>query len=125
MQDDLWQQVFGSRFHHKIKLHANTELKSLKTRLMVMGNQMAQGKSYIDAFSPVPSSTAGLVMMALAAALNLKMHCVYLLQAFIQASWDYLPEDVPGTTSQRMSQAQIFIQPGVVYEVLCPLYGTP
>eukprot|EP00961_Rhodomonas_salina_P285631 3859854-Rhodomonas_salina.1 len=37
--------IYGSRFHHKIKRHTNTgELKSLKTRLVVMGNQMKQGE---------------------------------------------------------------------------------
>jgi len=51
------------------------------------------------------------------------MHCVDLSQAFIQASWDDLPEKAQ----------QIFIrppsgwdeEPGVVYEVLRPLYGIP
>eukprot|EP00961_Rhodomonas_salina_P196693 2654626-Rhodomonas_salina.1 len=88
--------IYGSRFHHKIKRHTHTgELKSLKTRLVVMGNQMKQGESYVDAFAPVPRSTAGRVMMSLAAALNLEMHCVDLSQAFIQASRADLPEEVP------------------------------
>lgn len=51
------------------------------------------------------------------------MHCVDLSQAFIQASWDDLPEKA----------LQIFIRPpvgwdedpDVVYEVLRPLYGIP
>eukprot|EP00961_Rhodomonas_salina_P232381 3139706-Rhodomonas_salina.1 len=38
------KKIYRSRFHHKIKRHAKTcELKSLKTRLVVMGNQMKQG----------------------------------------------------------------------------------
>eukprot|EP00961_Rhodomonas_salina_P194456 2625271-Rhodomonas_salina.3 len=91
-------------------------------QLVVMGNQMKQGESYMDAFAPVPHSTAGRVMMSLAAALNLKMHCVDhdLSQAFIQALWAYLLEAVP----------QVFIcppqgwdeDPWVVYKVLFPLY---
>eukprot|EP00961_Rhodomonas_salina_P076425 1026382-Rhodomonas_salina.1 len=88
-----------------------------------MGNQMKKGESYVDAFAPVPRSTAGRVMMSVAAALNLEMHACNLSQAFIQASWDDLPE----------KQSQLFIRPpsgwdeeaGVVYEVLRPLYGVP
>eukprot|EP00961_Rhodomonas_salina_P124254 1674845-Rhodomonas_salina.1 len=76
--DDLWRRncfkkhlvqdltsaqrklIYGSRFHHKIKRHTNTcELKSFKTRLVVMGNQMKQCESYVDAFAPVLRSTAG------------------------------------------------------------------
>eukprot|EP00961_Rhodomonas_salina_P216018 2918244-Rhodomonas_salina.2 len=67
--------------------HDTGELKSLKTLLMVMGNQMKQGKLYVNTFAPVPHSTTGRVMMSLAAAMNLEMHCVDLSQAFIQASW--------------------------------------
>jgi len=61
--------------------------------------------------------------MSMAAAMNLEMHCVDFSQAFIQASWEDLPESAP----------QIFIrppagwdeEPDVVYEVLRPLYGIP
>eukprot|EP00961_Rhodomonas_salina_P042254 567865-Rhodomonas_salina.1 len=110
--DDLWRQncfkkhlvkdltaaqrkmIYGSRFHHKIKRHTHTgELKSLKTLLVVMGNQMKLGKSYLDC--PGAAEHGGRVMMSLAAALNLEMHCVDLSQAFIQASWADLPEEVP------------------------------
>eukprot|EP00961_Rhodomonas_salina_P090778 1221504-Rhodomonas_salina.1 len=84
---------------------------------------MKQGESYVDAFAPVPLSTAGRVMMSLAAVLDLEMHCLDLSQAFIQALWADLPEEVP----------QVFIRPqsgwdedpGVVYEVCAPLYGHP
>jgi len=118
------KHVFGSRFHHKIKQHTKTCLiKSLKIRLVVMGNNMTRGEDFTDAFAPVPRSTAGRLLMSMAAALNLEMHCVDFSQAFIQASWDDLPEDVQ----------QVFIhppsgwdeEPGVVYEVLRPLYGIP
>eukprot|EP00961_Rhodomonas_salina_P293377 3933707-Rhodomonas_salina.1 len=116
--------VYGSRFHHKIKRNTKTGVaKSLKTRLVVMGNQMKKGEAYIDAFAPVPRSTAGQIMMSLAAALDLEMHCVDFSQAFIQADWAALPEKAP----------QFFIRPpsgwkeeeGVVYECLQPLYGHP
>jgi len=61
--------------------------------------------------------------MSMAAAMNLEMHAVDFSQAFIQASWEDLPETAP----------QIFIRPpagweedpDVVYEVLRPLYGIP
>eukprot|EP00961_Rhodomonas_salina_P303016 3941063-Rhodomonas_salina.1 len=116
--------IYGSRFHHKIKRDLQSgKIKSLKTRLVVMGNQMKKGEAYVDAFAPVPRSTAGCILMSIAAALNLEMHACDLSQAFIQASWADLPEDVP----------QFFIRPpagwpeeeDVVYEVLRPLYGAP
>jgi len=118
------KHIFGSRFHHKIKRHTKTGIiKSLKIRLVVMGNNMTKGEDFTDAFAPVPRATAGRILMSMAAAEDMEMHCVDFSQAFIQASWDDLPEDVP----------QIFIrppvgydeEPGVVYEVLRPLYGIP
>eukprot|EP00961_Rhodomonas_salina_P159461 2147337-Rhodomonas_salina.1 len=118
------KNCFGSRFHHKIKRHTTSgKAKSLKTRLVVMGNQMKKGEAYVDAFAPVPRSTAGSILMSMAAALDLEMHCVDFSQAFIQAEWSALPEKAP----------QFFIrppsgwdeEPGVVYEVLRPLYGIP
>eukprot|EP00961_Rhodomonas_salina_P094737 1275025-Rhodomonas_salina.1 len=88
-----------------------------------MGNQMKKGEAYVDAFAQVPCSTAGLIMMSLAAALDLEMHCVDFSQAFIQADWAALLEKVP----------QFFIRPPsgwkeedrVVYECLRPLYSHP
>jgi len=118
------KHIFGSRFHHKIKRHTKTgKVKSLKIRLVVMGNNMTQGTDFVDAFAPVPRSTVGRILMAMAAAMDLEMHCVDFSQAFIQADWADLPEEAP----------QIFIRPpvgweeesGVVYEVLRPLYGIP
>jgi len=118
------KHIFGSRFHHKIKRHTKSWIiKSLKIRLVVMGNNMTKGEDFTDAFAPVPRATAGRVLMSMAAAQDMEMHCVDFSQAFIQASWDDLPEDVP----------QIFIrppvgydeEPGIVYEVLRPLYGIP
>ena len=77
----------------------------------------------MDALAPVPLSVVGRILMLMAAAADLEMHCINLSQAFIQASWADLPEDTP----------QVFIRPpsgwdeeeGVVYEVLRPLYGIP
>jgi len=118
------KHIFGSRFHHKIKRHTKTGIiKSLKIRLVVMGNNMTKGEDFTDAFAPVQRATAGRILMSMAAAMDMEMHCVDFSQAFIQASWDDLPEDIP----------QIFIrppvgydeEPGVVYEVLRPLYGIP
>eukprot|EP00961_Rhodomonas_salina_P111700 1502928-Rhodomonas_salina.1 len=69
--------VYCSRFHHKIKLNTSTGVtKSLKTHLVVMGNQMKKGEAYVDAFAPVPLSTAGRIMMSIAAAQDLEMHCI-------------------------------------------------
>eukprot|EP00286_Rhodomonas_abbreviata_P023500 CAMPEP_0181309114 /NCGR_PEP_ID=MMETSP1101-20121128/11841_1 /TAXON_ID=46948 /ORGANISM="Rhodomonas abbreviata, Strain Caron Lab Isolate" /LENGTH=261 /DNA_ID=CAMNT_0023415577 /DNA_START=552 /DNA_END=1336 /DNA_ORIENTATION=- len=84
---------------------------------------MTRGEDFTDAFAPVPCSTAGRLLMSMAAALNLEMHCVDFSQAGMQSSRDDLPEDVQ----------QVFIhppsgwdeEPGVVYEVPRPLYGIP
>ena len=61
--------------------------------------------------------------MSMAAAEDLEMHCVDFSQAFIQASWADLPEEVP----QVLIRPPIGWEeePGVVYEVLRPLYGIP
>eukprot|EP00961_Rhodomonas_salina_P105425 1419548-Rhodomonas_salina.1 len=60
-----------------------------------MGNQMKKGEAYVDAFAPVPRSTAGRIMMSIAAAQDLEMHCADFSQAFIQADWASLPEKAP------------------------------
>eukprot|EP00961_Rhodomonas_salina_P264898 3580643-Rhodomonas_salina.1 len=84
---------------------------------------MQKGEAYVDAFAPVPHSSAGRILMSIAAALDMEMHCVHFSQAFIQADWAALPETAP----------QYFIrppsgwneEPGVVYECLKLLYGIP
>ena len=61
--------------------------------------------------------------MAIAAANGYEIHSCDFTQAFIQGEWEALPEEMP----------QVFIrppagwneEPGVVYEVLRPLYGIP
>jgi len=66
------KHVFGSRFHHKLKRHTKTgKLKSCKIRLVVMGNNMEKGEDFTDSFAPVPRSTAGRILMSMAAAMNL------------------------------------------------------
>eukprot|EP00961_Rhodomonas_salina_P164305 2213300-Rhodomonas_salina.1 len=121
---DQRRHCYGSRFHHKIKRNSKTGVaKSLKTRLVVMSNQMKQGDAFVDAFAPVPRSAVGCILMSMAAACDMEMHCVDFSQAFIQADWAALPEKSP----------QYFIrppsgwaeEPGVVYECLRPLYGIP
>eukprot|EP00961_Rhodomonas_salina_P134778 1812842-Rhodomonas_salina.1 len=89
------KSVYGSRFHHKIMRYAETGVaKSLKTHLVVMGNQMKKGEAYVDTFAPVPHSTAGRILMSMAVALDLEMHCVDFSQVFIQADWAALPENL-------------------------------
>ena len=96
------QHIFGCRFHHKMKRHTKTgKLKSFKIRLVVMGNNMEKGEDFTDAFAPVPRSTAGRLLMSIAAALDLEMHCVDFSQAFIQADWADLPDKQP----------QVFVRP--------------
>eukprot|EP00961_Rhodomonas_salina_P081792 1099423-Rhodomonas_salina.4 len=90
------QHVYGSRFHHKINCSPKTGVPTFfKKRLVIMGNRMQKGEDYVEAFSPVPCSTAARVMMSIAAALDLEIHSCDFLQAFIQASWADLPEKVP------------------------------
>ena len=88
-----------------------------------MGNNMEKGEDFTNVFAPVQRSTAGRLLMALAATLDLELHAINLSQAFIKVDWADLPEQ----------QQQIFIcpsqgwteEPDTVYEVLRPLYGIP
>eukprot|EP00961_Rhodomonas_salina_P279239 3772379-Rhodomonas_salina.1 len=67
-----------------------------------MGHRMTEGEDYIEAFALVPHSTSALVIISLAAALDLELHWCNLTQAFIQADRDLLEGWVNG---------QIFITP--------------
>eukprot|EP00961_Rhodomonas_salina_P218486 2952910-Rhodomonas_salina.1 len=57
---------------------------------------MEEGTDYEQSFAPVPSSTAGRVVIALAAAngLHLPSHAMDITQAFIEANWADLPEGI-------------------------------
>ena len=66
---------------------------------------MKEGEDYEDAFTPVPHATAGRVVISMAAAEGLFLHCCDLAQAFIQA--DRLPEGVNG---------RVFIRPPAGYD---------
>ena len=118
------KHIFNSRFHHKIKRNTKTgQVKSTKIRLVVMGNRMEKGEDFVDAFAPVPRATAARILLSIAAANGYEIHSCDFTQAFIQGEWEALPEAMP----------QVFIkpppgwteEPGVVYEVLRPLYGIP
>ena len=124
LSEDQKKHIFGSRFHHKIKRNTKTgQVKSFKIRLVIMGNRMEKGEDFVDAFAPVPRATATRILLAIAAANGYEIHSCDFTQAFIQGEWDSLPEEMP----------QVFIrpppgwseEPGVVYEVLRPLYGIP
>eukprot|EP00961_Rhodomonas_salina_P292420 3932930-Rhodomonas_salina.1 len=82
------------------------QLKKLKVRLVVQGNQMQEGEHYEDAFTPVQRTTAACVLMALAAGNNMHLHSMDISQAFIQASWADLPEDI----------GKIYIRPPRCYD---------
>eukprot|EP00961_Rhodomonas_salina_P073801 991773-Rhodomonas_salina.2 len=81
---------------------------------------MKEGKDYEDAFAPVPHTTLAWVIISITAAEDLELHSCNLAQAFIQE--DKLDKGM---------NCSIFISPpkgweedkGVVYKVLCPLYG--
>ena len=84
---------------------------------------MERGEDYVDAFAPVPRATACRILLSIAAANGYEIHSCDFTQACIQGEWEALPEEMP----------QVFIkpppgwteEPGVVYEVLRPLYGIP
>mmetsp|Transcript_61440 Transcript_61440/g.126867 ORF Transcript_61440/g.126867 Transcript_61440/m.126867 type:complete len:213 (-) Transcript_61440:278-916(-) len=65
--------------------------RSRKWRACGDGDVSRSIASRTDAFAPVPRSVVGRILMSMAAAANLEMHCVDLSQAFIQASWADLP----------------------------------
>eukprot|EP00961_Rhodomonas_salina_P121730 1639139-Rhodomonas_salina.1 len=75
---------------------------------------MEEGTDYEQSFAPVPLSTAGRAGIALAAANDLHLHAMDIMQAFIQANWADLPEGI----------GKVYISPppgveeedGVVYE---------
>eukprot|EP00961_Rhodomonas_salina_P011658 156583-Rhodomonas_salina.1 len=81
---------------------------------------MEEGTDYEQSFAPVPHSTAGRTVIALAAANCLHLHTMDITQAFIQANWADHPEGI----------GKVYISPppgveeedGVVYKVLRPLY---
>ena len=117
-------RVFGSRFHYKIKRHTDTMLvKKTKVRLVVQGQFMKEGVDFDDAFAPTPRTTAARLLMALAAGNRMHLHACDVAQAFVQASWNDLPEDI----------GDIYItppvgykeDPDIVYKVVKLLYGIP
>eukprot|EP00961_Rhodomonas_salina_P191773 2587836-Rhodomonas_salina.2 len=125
LTEDERKHIFRSKFHYKIKCSGRTgKVTKCKASVVVLGNHMTQGKDYLDAFAPVPRTTAGRVVMALAAGGCRNIHSLDITQVFIQSEWQCLPEGNP---------SQIFIHPpdgvteerGVVYEVLKPLYCIP
>eukprot|EP00961_Rhodomonas_salina_P046079 618683-Rhodomonas_salina.1 len=81
---------------------------------------MEEGIDYEDSFSPVPHAVASRIIMSIAAAADMELHCVDLNKAFIQA--DKIEEGVNGCFFIT-PQVWYNEEPGVVYEVLRPLYG--
>eukprot|EP00961_Rhodomonas_salina_P014525 194808-Rhodomonas_salina.1 len=60
---------------------------------------MEEGTDYEQSFAPVPCSTAGRTVIALAATNGLHLHAMDITQAFIQANWADLPEGMEKSTS--------------------------
>eukprot|EP00961_Rhodomonas_salina_P062895 844474-Rhodomonas_salina.2 len=106
-------RVFGSRFHCNIKRDAATGLiTNCKVRLVVLGNRMEEEIDYEDSFSPVPHAVASRIIMSIAAAADMELHCVDLSQAFIQA--DKIEEGMNGSFF-IMPPVGYNEEPGVVY----------
>ena len=118
-------RVIGSRFHYKIKRHSagkhKNKVKRLKVRVVVQGQHMSKDKGdFKDAFSPVPHLSGVRCCMSVATSMKWKAVGVYLTQGFIQAE---LPKDgKPIYISPPPGHSE---EPGVVYQVLKPLYGMP
>ena len=118
-------RVIGSRFHYKIKRHSAGEhknkVKRLKVRVVVQGQHMSKDKGdFKDAFSPVPHLSGVRCCMSVATGMKWKAVGVDLTQGFIQAE---LPKDgKPIYISPPPGHSE---EPGVVYQVLKPLYGMP
>ena len=82
---------------------------------------MKKGEDYEDAFAPVPRSTAVRTFFSLVTGGDMHAHKIDYTQAFIQGSWDNLPEG---------QHQVIYIWPpkgveeddDVVYQVMKPLY---
>ena len=116
-------KVFQSRFHYKIKRHADRSLDKLKVRLVCQGQHMRESVDYADAFSPVPHASGFRTLVALAAANDMEMDQVDISQAFIQG--DLLPGD------GRRGRVFIAPPPGypedddIVWQLQKPLYGMP
>jgi len=116
-------KVFQSRFHYKIKRHADRSLDKLKVRLVCQGQHMRESVDYTDAFSPVPHASGFRTLVALAAANDMEMDQVDISQAFIQG--DLLPGD------GRRGRVFIAPPPGypeddhIVWQLQKPLYGMP
>jgi hypothetical protein len=55
---------------------------------------MEEGEDFEQSFAPVPSSTAGSMVITLAAANNHHLHAMDITQAFIQENWSDLPEGI-------------------------------
>lgn len=116
-------KVFQSRFHYKIKRHADGTLDKLKVRLVCQGQHMQKSVDYADAFSPVPHASGFRALVSLAAANDMEMDQVDISQAFIQG--DLLPGDG--------RRGRVFIAPppgypeeeNIVWQLMRPLYGMP
>jgi hypothetical protein len=116
-------KVFQSRFHYKIKRHADGTLNKFKVRLVCQGQHMQKSVDYADAFSPVPHASGFRTLVALAAANDMEMDQVDISQAFIQG--DLLPGDG--------RRGRVFIAPppgypeeeNIVWQLMRPLYGMP
>mmetsp|Transcript_1848 Transcript_1848/g.3780 ORF Transcript_1848/g.3780 Transcript_1848/m.3780 type:complete len:153 (-) Transcript_1848:26-484(-) len=116
---------FGSSLHCKIKHDSQSGLiTQTKVRLVVQGDRMTKGEDYEDSFAPVPRSASVRILFAIAAADDMHVEKVDFTQAFIQASWDHLPEGFQGKLYIRQPKG-VEEDPDTVYQVCKPLYGIP
>eukprot|EP00961_Rhodomonas_salina_P184598 2492229-Rhodomonas_salina.2 len=76
-------------------------------------------------FPTLPSAGSSGMLMSMAAAENLHLHSMDLIQAFIQAERIPEPEGPNGRTFITPPPECEEDEEGVVYEVLRPLYGVP
>jgi len=120
---DASANIFGSRFHYKIKCQLDMSLDKLKVRLVLQRQHMKQGVDYEQSYSPVPHASGFRTMLALATAGDMLIDHVDISQAFLQG--DLLEEEG--------FEGDVFISPPpgygedakYVYRLCAPLYGAP
>ena len=69
--------MFTSRYAYKLKRDDRTgHVSGCKARLILQGFRMEKHRDYEDTFAPTPGATASRVIIALASALDCKLHNV-------------------------------------------------
>ena len=77
------RKTVGCKWVFKIKYKANGEIDRYKARLVAKGYSQIKGVDYHDTFSPVVKITTLHLLFAIAAILNLEIHQMDVITAFL------------------------------------------